>query len=270
MSSEKAREIALLVRRVDRADQELGSELRAITERLLLQKLTRRRDKKSQLDSIPWMAQKITGKSGQQPQGKSMDYGTNLARGYSAAVDMLEGMDSQGLADMIALLRKTSAPEPVREEVRIPPEDPLQHLISCLKKARLGPMHKALYDKLGDGAKQRLYDAGEVYGKRLALEIKNKGLGLEKTIREVEQVAKLAGWGTLSFHRIDARNIEAIIENTMFSYKKEEAKNSCHFAAGIVGGVISVLLAKVGSFLASETECVSDGCTRCRFGIAAK
>jgi predicted hydrocarbon binding protein len=298
VSSEKTQEIARLVDKVGKADQEFGSELLLIAEKLLLQKLTRNRDSGSHLNSIPALIQKAKGKSENSALGENRQ-DTNLARGFSAAVEMLEGMDSDGLTDMISLLRETSGPEPVHEEAHLPvpeethlpvheeaklpvheeahlapanvaTEEALPHIVSCLKRARLQPMQKALYDKFGDNAPQRLYNTGEVYGKRIALEFRNKGLGLEKMIRDIERVAKLAGWGDFSFHRVDARSIECTIQNTIFSYKREGVKNSCYFASGIAGGIISAILAKVGYFVARETECVSDGHARCKFEMTVK
>ncbi len=275
MTSDKSQEIAHLVERVAKADQEFGSDLLTTAEKLLLQKLTRGRG--SQLDSILGLMQNIKGKSeSSQISGENMsDRGTYLARGFSAAVEMLEGMDSQGLSDMIALLRDTGGPEPIDADADLPVAnvvsvEPLPHVVSCLKAARLKSMQKALYNKFGPGAHQKLYNAGEIYGKRIALDFKNKNPGLEKTIREIERVTKLAGWGEISFHRVDARRIECTIKNTVFNYTMDEAKNSCYFASGIAGGIISALLPKVGHFVASESECVSDGCGHCKFETIAE
>lgn len=310
MSSEKKQEIDQLVAAVARADQEFASGLSQVAEHLLLHKLTRG----SSLDSVPGLLERLNGKSnGDHHGGESgLDGGTNLARRYSAAVAMLEGMDPEGVSDMIALLRETSAPAPMQEELHplvqeetstpvreevhppiqekvlepiqiearqalqekvLPPQsnttalEALPHVISCLKTERTRPMQKLVYDKFGAGASQRLYGAGEVYGTKIATEFRNMGQGIEKTIREIERIAKLAGWGDISFHRIDLRSVECTIKNTIFNYKRDEAKNSCHFAAGIAGGIISTLLYKGGRFIATETECISDGSGRCRFEI---
>ena len=94
-----------------------------------------------------------------------------------------------------------------------------------------------------------------------------KGLGLEPTIREIERIAHLAGWGEIRFRRVNESEVRCVIKNTMFSLEREGMKCSCYFPAGVLGGIVSTIFKKQRRFIAKETECVVGGHDSCTFKI---
>jgi hypothetical protein len=120
MSLERYQEIIQLVDRVERADTEFSLDLVLMAERIVLQRLTRSKDNRSELSSILQVIQQISAQY-KHPLG-SLEEGPensgvadiaqddlNLSSGFSIAVELLEGMDSAGLYKLISWLRNESS-----------------------------------------------------------------------------------------------------------------------------------------------------------------
>lgn len=284
MSLEQYQDIVQLVDNVERADVEFGQDLWLMAERILLQRLTRTFDKSSQLNSILQVIKKIRSESEIPYANQIEDAQTadlphhpqsdpNLASGFALAVEMLEGMDTEGLYKLISLLRNTSPDISGFHVVAVPSQnderhdDTALHTIYCLSHSGFRSMQKTLYDKYGTDASSKLYEIGESYGMRIASTFKNKGLTLEKTIRQIESTAQIAGWGEIHLHRVSEDEVDCVIKNSMFSFEKNELNRSCFFAAGVLGGIMSGLLSKQQHFIVTEVECIVGGDDSCKFEI---
>jgi len=282
MSSDYDLEIIQLVDRVEKADAEFGQDLWLIAERVLLQRLIISHDKESQLKAILQEIKRIKAKnpSGNQIENTetaaSFQYirgDQNLSSGFSLAVDSLEGMDSAELYRLISWLKDASnddsylTSENIQAENDRALQDEITHAVFSLSRSGIRMMQDTIYRKFGEAAPVKLYDAGERYGIRIGSLFKKKGLKLEKTIREIEKTAGLAGWGDIHFHRVSVNEVECIITRTMFSSERARMKASCYFAAGVLGGIISSMLDMQERFVARETECVADGHDFCKFSI---
>jgi uncharacterized protein (UPF0147 family) len=114
----KYQELIQLVDRLERGDAEFGQDLWLMAERIILSRLTRSQDKKSDLDSIFHVIQQIS-KPENLPRVTKSEVGENLSAtveehpnlssSFSQAVDMLEEMDSSQLYKLITWLRNEKA-----------------------------------------------------------------------------------------------------------------------------------------------------------------
>ena len=112
-----------LIDRLERADQEFGQDLWLMAERIVLGRLTRSQDKQADLNSIFHVIEQISRPDssfedvtpGEKEisstiavNGAAEDQ-SDLASSFSAAVDMLEKMDSAQLYKLITWLRNEKA-----------------------------------------------------------------------------------------------------------------------------------------------------------------
>ena len=270
--------------KVEKADYDFGQDLWLIAETALLKRLTISSGKSSHLSAVFHAIREIMSLS-QNPivnrvgDGEEISLSdgaldpSSLAGGFSRAVELLEGMNYGELYQLINWLRSESPDNdlPV-ESMQIENYERLEDTIAnandfvTLSRSQFHSMQSALYEKSGDGAPAILYGMGEGLGKKIALTFKAKGLQLGATIREIERAASLAGWGDYHFHRV-GDEVECVIENTIFSYEREGMECSCHFAAGLGGGIFSSIFEKMGRFAGEEIRCVSGGFDSCMFKI---
>ncbi len=138
--------------------------------------------------------------------------------------------------------------------------------VFVLSRASFRSMQNTLYDKFASGASRILYDMGEGYGSKIASLFIKKGLSFEQTMKELERIAYLAGWGNMHFRILDDGRAECIVENSMFSVKREGVPNSCYFLAGVLGGNMAALRNN-HNFFAKEVQCSISGHSFCKFTI---
>lgn len=146
-------------------------------------------------------------------------------------------------------------------------KDTITHAhVFILSRSAFRSLQNTLYDKFSDGAPLILYDMGEGYGNKLGSAFMRNGLGIEQTMKEIENIAFLAGWGKIHFRVIDKSLVECTVENSMFSLERKGVTNSCYFLAGILGGNWTGMH-KNQRFFAKEVECSISGHRLCKFEI---
>ncbi len=138
--------------------------------------------------------------------------------------------------------------------------------VFILSRSAFRSLQNTLYDKFTDAASLILYDMGEGYGGKLASGLLKRGLSLEETIKEVERLGYLAGWGREHFRILENAHAECVVKNSMFSLERKGLANSCFFLAGVFGGIWSAMHNNQ-QFFAKELECTVSGYDHCRFAI---
>jgi len=127
-------------------------------------------------------------------------------------------------------------------------------------------MCDALYDQFLSGASVILYRAGEGYAKKLLSAVPKLGLGREETIKTLQHIAYLSGWGNMKLRSLDQKTLECTVEKCAFVLRRKDISGtSCFFLSGVLGGAASALFEK--KFAARELDCEATGSKCCRFQI---
>ncbi len=131
-------------------------------------------------------------------------------------------------------------------------------------------MCDALYDQFQSGAGVILYRMGEGYGAKLSKAIPTLILSPEMVIQVFEKATSSAGWGKLQLKMADKRSAECIVENSAFLlYRNEIGPVTCHFLAGVLGGVWSGIFGKETKV--QEVKCGARGNRKvCKFKLSTE
>src|SRR5579863_3432426 len=154
----------------------------------------------------------------------SLELKSSLIRGQPTALPIRSALtvDSVKYSEDSGLLRRDE-----KGALREPLSQRRVIIFSC---SAYRSMCDSLYEQFQSGASIILYKMGEGYGKKLVKGAALLQLSQGELIEAFEKLAHMAGWGRLSIKVNDPNSIDAVVEESPFLLRRDDAGPcSCHF-----------------------------------------